>query len=242
MARPRSMILAMIPAALLAAGSLIGSGASFAQQPREPARAEAGPEAAPPEEAAAEVESFPILAITSVEVLRSTHAPVTDIVVVNGLTSADGWKGGELVPLRHGPSSDGVLDLVFMAEPPQESAAPTRYAPIQAILPLSSGHPFKAVRVRAATNSVLAHDLPGVAEARQQPAEPCKSCVGKLFVPKNAAPPAGVAAADVVREEDLPPVARVVHPDDGLADTRPNPNRLTIIIGEDGRIADAAWE
>jgi hypothetical protein len=231
----------MTPAALLALGSFISSGAALAQQPRDPAHAQAAPDVGSPEQANEEAESFPIFAITSVEILRSTHAPVTDIVVVNGLTSADGWTGGELVPLRHGPSSDGVLDIVFVAEAPGESAAPTHYMPIQAILPLSSGHPFKAIRVRAATNSLLVHNLPGVAEA-PEPADLCKACVGKLFVAKNAAVPAGAAATDIVREEELPALARVVHPDDGLADTRPNPNRLTIIIGEDGRIADAAWE
>jgi hypothetical protein len=244
MARPHRMT----PAALLLLGSFIGTGAAFAQQPREPARVQAAPAQATPEAGAPEqqadeqAESFPVFAITSVEVLRSTHAPVTDVVVVNGLTSADGWSGGELVPLRHGTtSSDGVLDVIFVAEAPQESAAPTHYMPIQAILPLPSGHQFKAIRVRAATNSLLAHDLPGVAEARQ-PAEPCKDCVGKLFVAKNGAVPAGASATDVVREEELPALARVVRPDDGIADTKPNPNRLTIIVGDDGHIVDAAWE
>jgi len=236
MARPHRMI----PAALLALGSLIGTGAGWAQ-PRDPAHAQAPPGTSSPEEPNEEAESFPVFAITSVEILRSKHDPVMDIVVVNGLTSADGWTGGELLPLRHGSSSDGVLDLVFTAEAPEESVAPTHYAPIQAILPLSPGHPFKAVRVRGAINSLLVHDFPGVAEAKQ-PAEPCKPCVGKIFVSKNGVVPTGVAPTDVLREEELPPTARVVHPEEGLADAQHNPNRLTIIIGEDGRIADAAWQ
>ena len=95
--------------------------------------------------------------------------------------------------------------------------------------------------MRGATNSILVHDLPGSAEAKQ-PVDPCKPCIGKVFVSKGGAVPSGAAPGDIVREEDLPANTRVVHPSDGLASTEPDPNRLTIVIGEDGRIADAAWE
>lgn len=247
----------IIPALLLVLGSL-AAGAALAQQPepRQAQQAQAAPAtsgagaAAPSDQAVAptdqeeedqeEAPNFPIFAITSAEVLRTAHAPTTDILLVNGVTSADGWDGGELVPLRHGPSPDGVLDLIFVAHPPMESAAPSHYVPIQAVLMLAEGHPFKGVRVRAGTNSLLVQ-IPGYAQAKA-PVELCNGCVGKTFVAKGADAPKGVAAANTVREEDLPPMTRIIHPDDGIADTRPNPNRLTIVIGEDGRIADAAWE
>jgi hypothetical protein len=51
-----------------------------------------------------------------------------------------------------------------------------------------------------------------------------------------------VAASETVQEENLPAHARVVRPTDGIDDMRPNPNRLTLVIGEDGRIVDAVWE
>ncbi len=46
----------------------------------------------------------------------------------------------------------------------------------------------------------------------------------------------------MVREEDLPPDTRVLLPTDGIKDMRTNPNRLTVIVSEDGRIVDAIWE
>lgn len=185
-------------------------------------------------------DTFPVLAVTSVEVLRSDHAPVTDVVLVHGLTSAEGWSEAQLIPLTRGGSSD-VLDLVLVAQAPQETAAPTHYEPTKAILPISPEHPYKAIRVRSATNSVMVKSFPGYAEAKAPP-EPCSPCVGKLLLAKGAAMPNGVNAVDVVREDDLPPTARVVRPNDGIADMRPNPNRLTLVIGEDGRITDAEWE
>jgi hypothetical protein len=237
-----------ILAALLVMRGLLAAEAAFAEQKQQrqqqqsygssDAQQTAEEGAADENEAA---ETFPVMAVTSVEILRSRVAPTMDVVVVNGVTSADGWSNGELVPLRHGTSSDGVLDLVFVAEPPKESAPPGSYVPIQAIIPLSSGHPFKAVRVRGATNSLLVKDLPGHTEAKP-PAEPCKSCIGKMFVAKNGSSSSNAGSDEVVREENLPGNTRVVHQSDGIGDTQHNPNRLTIIIGEDGRIADAAWE
>jgi hypothetical protein len=252
MARSRSLLLI----GLMAFGTVMGSGAIVAQQYQgstaqttsppvqtTSSPAQTGPDVASSDEGDNDNDRFPAFALTSVEVLRTTHEPKLDVVVAYGLTSSDGWTEAELVPLRHSdrPASDGVLDLVLEAQPPPESAEPTGYTPIQAMIPLEPGHPFKAVRVRAATNSILVHDLPGSAEAKQ-PTDPCKACIGKLFVSKGGAVPSGAAPGDAVREEDLPAGTRVVHPGDGLAATQPDPNRLTIVIGEDGRIVDAAWE
>jgi len=247
----------IFPAVLLALGSFVGggalgqtAGASHAAEPvRAPARAAAPvqPETAPPGgtasgDAADEAASFPVLAISSVEVMRSAHPPTTDVVLVDGLASSDGWEGGELVPLRHTPSADGVLDLVFVAHAPMESATPAHYAPIQATLVLTEGHPFTAVRVRSASNAVAVKGFPGYAQAAKAPAAACDPCIGKVLVAKGAAAPSGVPASDIVREESLPPLTRILRPEDGISDTGPNPNRLTIIVGESGRIVDAAWE
>jgi hypothetical protein len=252
MARSRSLLLV----GLIAFGTVIGNGAIFAQQRQgstaqataSPAQTTSPPAQTAPDGASSDEENndndrFPVFALTSVEVLRTAHEPKLDIVVVYGLTSSDGWTDAELVPVRHSDQSagDAVLDLVLEAQPPPESAEPTGFTPIQAMIPLEPGHPFKAVRVRAATNSILVHDLPGSAEAKP-PADPCKPCIGRLFVGKGGAVPSGATAGDIVREEDLPANTRVVHPGDGLASGEPDPNHLTIIIGEDGRIADAAWE
>jgi hypothetical protein len=184
--------------------------------------------------------SFPVLAVTSVEILHSAHDPSLAVIAVRGLTSSEGWQEGNLVPLTSGKPTDGVLDLVLVADAPQDAAAPGTYGPIEAVLPVPD-LPFTAVRVRSATNTVTLKDLHGYVEVKV-PENPCGPCVGKHFVAKGAAVPAGVASADVVHQEDLPPDARVLMPTDGIRDMRTNPNRLTVIVGEDGRIVDAIWE
>lgn len=187
------------------------------------------------------VERVPVFAITSVEVLRSTHSPGLDVVAVRGLTSSDGWTSGTLVPLSQGTPPDNVLDLVLVAEPPEDEGPPSGFAPIVAVLPLLVDHPYKAIRVRGATNAVLLKQFPGYAAAAI-PSSPCGPCVGKYFVAKGETAPAGVPDSEIVRQEDLPPNARVIGPNDGIGDMRSNPNRLTIIVSEDGRIVDATWE
>jgi hypothetical protein len=184
--------------------------------------------------------SLPVLAVTSVEILRSTHNPSLAVIAVRGLTSSEGWDEGTLVPLTTGNPADGVLDLVLVATAPRGAAAPGTYAPIEAVLPVPE-LPFKAVRVRSASNTVTLKDLNGYAEAKA-PENPCGPCVGKHFVAKGASAPAGVAAGEMVREEDLPPDTRVLLPTDGIKDMHANPNRLTVIVSEDGRIVDAIWE
>jgi len=164
-----------------------------------------------------------------------------DIVVVRGVTSTEGWTDGTLVPLTHGTPSDGVLDLVLTADPPKGAAGGDSPAEIHAVFPLSAEHPYKAVRVRSGTNVILLKTLPGFAEMKLVPWA-CGQCVGKLFVAKGAAAPAGAAAGDMVHEEQLPVHTRIIRPNDGIGDLHPDPNRLTILIGEDGRIIGSAWQ
>jgi len=186
-------------------------------------------------------DTAPVLAVTSVELLRSSHSAGIDIVLVHGVTTSDGWSGGTLVPLTRGDAADGVLDLVLVAHTPQDASGPSSYAPIQAILPLDSGYPYKAIRVRGATNSVTLKELPGYAETKLKP-EVCGPCVGKRLVMKGSAPPSGVAGDQVVREEDLPANTRIIRPTDGVGDMDRDANRLTLLLGDDGTIVDAAWE
>jgi hypothetical protein len=239
----------MLRVALVALGGLAAAGGiAIAQNAPPPSPGQGGPPsatAAPdatPQTANAEEEtaSFPVFAVTSVEILRSAHTPSLAVIAVRGLTSSDGWEQGTLVPLTSGNPADGVLDLVLVANAPQDAAAPGTYAPIEAVLPVPE-LPFKAVRVRSATNTVTLKDLHGYAEVKA-PENPCGPCVGKHFVAKGEAAPAGVAASDILRQEDLPPDTRVLLPTDGIKDMRTNPNRLTIVVGEDGRIVDAIWE
>ena len=45
-----------------------------------------------------------------------------------------------------------------------------------------------------------------------------------------------------MKEEDLPYTLRVIKPTDGIPNYAFDPNRLTLVLSEDGRIVDAAWD
>ena len=75
--------------------------------------------------------------------------------------------------------------------------------------------------------------------ASKAPIEPCERCIGRLFVANGAAVPSGVADNQVLHADDLPPNARVIRATDGIADVRRDPDRLTILVGEDSRVVDA---
>src|SRR5580692_6199446 len=75
--------------------------AAPAEAPSEPEQ----PEAEEPKEA-------PVLWVTSVEAMSSTHAPTLDVIRVRGITSTDGWEDAELVPLTKGTPPGGMLDHV----------------------------------------------------------------------------------------------------------------------------------
>jgi hypothetical protein len=112
---------------------------------------------------------------------------------------------------------------------------------VEALLPIENGHPYKGIIVRSGTNAIALKTLPGYAEIAA-PKEDCSKCLGKYFQAKGATAPAGAAAADIVREEDLPYPLRVIRPTDGIPNYVMDPNRLTLVLSEDGRIADAAWD
>jgi hypothetical protein len=183
----------------------------------------------------------PVLKVVSVEVLRSTHGTPLDIVRVRGLTSSQGWEEAELVPLTRGAPKDGMLELMFVARAPAEAMEATGFEPIEAIFPIESSHPFKGVNVHGANESVELTQLPGYAEGKAS-AEDCSKCVGKVFVAKGASTPTGKSAADVVKEEQLPPLSRVIKHSDGIASAESNPNRLTLVLGKDGTITSAIWD
>jgi hypothetical protein len=180
----------------------------------------------------------PVLKITSVEIIRTSHAPVLDIVRVRGLTSSPGWEEGELIPLTRAVPADGVLQLLFVARAPEEAVEASEFEPIEAIFPLESEHPFKGVNVHGATDAVAVTGIPGYAESKPTLVD-CGKCVGKTFVAKGAA--GAGRAGEVVREEQLGNV-RVIRPSDGIAGADSDPNRLTLILNKDGRISTAVWE
>jgi hypothetical protein len=183
----------------------------------------------------------PVLWVSSVEVMRSAHGPQLDVIRVRGITSTDGWDGGELVPLTKGLPPDGMLDLAFIAKAPANSTAPSKNPVMEAIFTLEPGHPFKGVRVHGATNRITVKTIPGYVEAPPAPGD-CTNCVGKYFVGKGEALPSGASADDVIREESLPKTLHVVRPTDGIGKLDSDPNRLTLVLGDDGKIAIAIWD
>lgn len=236
----------LFAAALVAALAAAVPGAALAQAPRADARPpspSASPAPAYGEADADEPEGSwaPVLKVTGVEVMRSQRPPELDVVRVQGVTSTDAWESPELVPLTRKPSPDGVLELLFVARAPSSAINPTPFGKVEAVFVIEPGHPYKAIRVRGASNSVQLAKLPGWVEAAA-PKVDCSECVGKVFVAKGAAPPGGIAAADLVREEDMPSNVRVLKPADGIAKFDNDPNRLTLVVGDDGRIAFAVWD
>jgi hypothetical protein len=200
-----------------------------------PASAEAPPPGTP------EGTHLPFLVVTGVEVLRSPRGGGMDIIRVRGLATSGSWKEPHLLPISSGASIDGTLDLIFQGEAPSQAQPPGPLMPVEAILPVETEHPYKAVRVRSSSNAITLKALPGYQEVAA-PKEDCAKCIGKTFVAKGAAAPAGVAAADIVNEADLTYPIRVIRPTDGLPNYVYDPNRLTLVLTEDGRISDAAWD
>lgn len=180
-----------------------------------------------------------VLRITSVEIMRSAHAPYLDIIRARGLASSSGWEEAELVPLTRGVPADGMLQLILVARPPEVAADATGYEPVEAIFPLETDHPFKGVNVHGASNAVTVASLPGYTEGKSV-SDDCGKCVGKTLVPKGSGTPA--SRSDVLREEQLPPETRIVRPAEGMPGTVSNPNRLTLILDKDSRIVTAVWE
>lgn len=206
-----------------------------------------GPSAEGPPPQQTEGPPWPVLVVTSVESLRSHIKGHLEIIRVRGLVTSDGWGEPHLLPLTQGEPVDGVLDLIFQAHSPAGAAPLGPFMPVEAILPIESGHPYKAVRVRGSTNAVTLKTIPGYVEASgyeegKVAKEDCAKCMGKYFVAKGASPPAGVAADQIVREADLPWPLRVIKPTDGIPNYAFDPNRLTLVLSEDGRIVDAAWD
>ena len=177
------------------------------------------------------IEAFhrPLLAASTLEV--SQVGGLTR-VRVHGIASSDGWNEATLVPLVHGAPSDGVLDLVLVAEPPPEAMPANGFLHMEATLLIEENHPYKAIRVRTATNVITLHSLSGKAEAPVAVAD-CHDCIGRPLA-KNG--------ADGVKPESLPQGTRILSPTDPFDDVLPNPNRLTLLIGDDGKIIEAMWQ
>jgi hypothetical protein len=240
--------LRLAAVAAVAAGSL-WSGAGILALAATPEQAQVAPQVSGPSDVAQqadaqeqeELRAVPVLLVTSVEVMRSTHEPTLDVVRVRGVASTDGWTDPEVVPLTEGAPVDGILDVVLVARAPATTLAPTGFVPIEAIFPLDPGHPYKAVRARGASNSILLKSFPGYAEGRPV-GNDCSKCIGKYFLAPGSPLPAGKSVEDTVNQEALPTTLRVVKPADGIPSKDHDPNRLTIVIDEDGIIVDAGWD
>jgi hypothetical protein len=184
---------------------------------------------------------LPFLVVTSIEVLRSPRGGGMDIIRARGLASSGGWKEPHLLPISSGTGIDGTLDLIFQGVSPAQPGPPAPFMEVEAILPVENGHPYKAVRVRSATNAITLKTLPGYIEGAA-PKTDCSKCIGKTFVAKGASAPSGVGVADIVNEADMPWPVRVIKANEGIPNYTYDPNRLTLLLAEDGRIADAAWD
>ena len=220
--------LAQVPPSPGPSGTAPQAGAAEAQQM-------AGPAATSETNTSTEL---PVLYVTSVEVVRTGIDPKLDVVVVRGLTGSAGWSEPQLVPTFAGKTYDDILDMQFIATKPEQSETAQGFVPIAAIFPLPEGHPLKGVRVHAAENAVEVKQIPGSDQAAIN-ANGCADCLGKKFIEKGQA---SSGQQGVVRQEDLPKVLRLVGRTGGISGSIQNPNRLTLILGDDNTIVGAFWE
>ena len=183
----------------------------------------------------------PVAFVTSVEVLRSDRNGGLEVVRVRGVVTGQSWSQPHLIPITQGQPRDGMLDLIFQASAPAGASGLGPFMTVEAILPVETGHPYKGVRVRGGNNAISLKTIPGYAET-PAPKEDCSKCIGKFFVAKGGNPPAGATAENTVREADLPYMLRIIKPTDGISSYTLEPNRLTLLLSEDGRIVDGAWD
>lgn len=232
-------------ASLVAAGTMLGGLTAGAQQQAPQATPSTPKDAGPtPGGGAPSPEGnrpFPVMFVTSVELIRSERFGGMDIVRARGLVTSSAWGEPHLLPITRGEGIDGMLDLIFQASAPPDIAPLGPFMAIEAILPIAHGHPYKGIRVRSGYNAVSLKTLPGFAEVAP-PKEDCAKCLGKYFQARGAAAPAGQAAGNVVKEEDLPYPLRIIRPTDGIPSYEYEPNRLTLVLSEAGQIVDAAWD
>lgn len=238
-------------ASLVAAASALGIAPLGAQQ-SPPQQQGAGPttpqQSGPPRGGPSgsgqqypEGRPVPVVFVTSVELIRSDRTGGLDIVRARALVTSNSWSSPHLLPITEGNGVDGTLDLIFQASSPPGMTGLGPFMVVEALLPLANGHPYKGVRVRSGYNAVTLKTLPGIAESAP-PKVDCAKCVGKYFQAKGGAAPAGQAAENVVREEDLPYPLRIIRPNDGIPNYEFYPNRLTLLLSDTGQIVDGAWD
>src|ERR1700691_2571567 len=94
----RMKLLTTMPALLLST-ALTSTGLA---QKAEPGRGQSESVNAPSASQSSSEISAPVLHIKSVEIIRSAHAPVIDIIRVRAVGSTGGWEEAELIPLSRG--------------------------------------------------------------------------------------------------------------------------------------------
>jgi hypothetical protein len=237
----------MIKTKLLGTVSLVAAlalGVAYAQAPPPPGQQPSPPdpgqqEGGPPPGGQASGQPWPIAFVESIEVLRSKGG--RDIVIARGLVTSQGWSQPTLMPINNGAPVDGVLDLLFQAHAPAGAAPLGQFMEVDALLPIGLSHPYKAIRVRSGDNALTLKQVPGYVEVKKLKND-CAKCIGKYFVAKGGTAPAGISADNIVKEEDLLWEVRVIRPHQGIPNYTLNPNRLTIVLSDDGRISDAGWD
>ncbi len=215
-----------ITALVLGLLSFVLTPAAFAQ-PSPPPPGDYEQRSGPP---VIEPHQRPVFAVSSLEV---TQAGALTMVKVHGMTTTAGWQEPTLVPLSRGVPPDGILDVILVAEPPPEAMAATGFAPVNAVLLIEREHPYRGVRVRSSTNVLTVAGLPGKAEAAPA-GEDCHACIGRTL--------GDTAGPDTVARGALPKGTRVLGPADPFPDVAPDPNRLTLLVGADGKVSEAVWQ
>ena len=161
--------------------------------------------------------------------LEMTLTARTLVIAAVGEFPSAGWSDVRLDPVIYiVEPTDGIYDFAMVATPPKSlSTFQLSYLTAVSVWPLKS-RTVKGVRIRSATNSV-------VADVNGGPASQTDSPNYKSLVGKKLSYGSDRADQNSILEKDLPNPHLVIAPQDTL-DPSFNPNRLDIFTDKNGVI------
>jgi hypothetical protein len=186
---------------------------------------------APP---APERQTYPLLMVQEVQIVRFSDGSHGGIVHARGLASPSESNAAQLISIPDGVPVDKMLDLAFVA--------PMLVNPTGTMTPVEATFEFKGssndvigARVRAARN--VLQTTGGSVVSPDPPPLDLLDLTGRKA---TLSPDGKTVEIDGLKSSQIKG-ARLVEVDDPLSQTDVNPNRLTVFVGRDNRILYARW-
>lgn len=184
----------------------------------------------------------PVYRVADVQLKATKSDPPELVAVAIGSVTTSDWRDANLQPVVYVVEpADGIYDLYFVATPPpQGSIGLPVVTPVSASLALGTPPDgFKGVRVRSATNAVVAlFEAQAMSAAVADGFLDIESLGGKRFVPLGQE---DTAKEGDVLEKNLPKPYRVFTPEAPMGDMMFDPNRLNLVLDGSGVIVAVYW-